>query len=163
MSGCSHDLDQVGFLVDVYAGAYVILAWDKENKCVPDEITKLVDSGKFDELARAGTLPEGYSDIDAAMECVDKVGYAASGFSGTVRTLFPGKTPSPIEKACEPDVDDPVYIPAGKKPDLFKAAYPTPDDLLDEFKSVFAGLHVEFPDGFDWWARVVEVKGTEFF
>lgn len=58
MSGCSHDLDQVGFLVDVYAGAYVILAWDKENKCVPDEITKLVDSGKFDELARAGRSPK---------------------------------------------------------------------------------------------------------
>lgn len=163
MSGCSHDLDQVGFLVDSYAGAYIILSWDKKNKCVPDKITRLIESGKFDARARAGTLPKGYSNPDVAMECIDKVGYAASGFSGTVRTLFPGKTPSPIEKACEPDVNDPIYVPAKLKPDLFKAAYPTPDNLLDEFKSVFAGLHVEFPDGFDWWARVVEVKGTEFF
>ena len=32
MSGSTYDLDQVGFLVDSYAGAYVILAWDKQHQ-----------------------------------------------------------------------------------------------------------------------------------
>lgn len=163
MSGCTHDLDQVGFLIDPYAAAYVLLAYDKAHDDVSEEIAALIESGEFDELAKAGTLPDDYSDPDAALEVIDKIAVCASGFDGTVTTVFPKRAACPIEKTYDPDINDPVYIPAGRKPDLFKAAYPLPAVLLEEFQSVFASLNITFPDDFDWWARIAHIKGTEFF
>ena len=46
---------------------------------------------------------------------------------------------------------------------MFIPAYSSPDELLDEFKSVLAGFGVELPDDFDWFAHVVRIDGTEFY
>ena len=85
----------------------------------------------------------------------------ANEFDGEVSTLFPERAKSPIEETLS---DEPlVYVPAAKEAELFKAAYQSPEELLEEFKAVFAKQEgIAFPDDFDWWRHIVSISGTNF-
>lgn len=157
----SYPLIDTGFYVDGEVAAYILLATDQTTGIVPGEITELLDDGSFVTAAKAGALPCDYTSVPDAHECIEDISCYASEFDGEVLTLFPERTASPIEEALGGD-DYLVYVPAAKEAELFKAAYQSPEELLEEFKAVFARQGIAFPDDFDWWRHIVSISGTNF-
>ena len=164
MGMATYPMNDVGFYVDHEVAAYILLAADQAAGEVPCEIATLLEDGTFAARAKKGNLPCDYSIPSVAYECydcADPVVTWANEFDGEVSTLFPERAKSPIEETLS---DEPlVYVPAAKEAELFKAAYQSPEELLEEFKAVFAKQEgIAFPDDFDWWRRIVSISGTNF-
>lgn len=155
-NGCRY-FRAYGLYIDEYAAAYVRLSVDRTAGEIPPEIKELVDNGTFDARARLSDLPHGYSDVVEALECLPDGACCLSGLDGRVRTLFPEKAAEPFDLEFESDVDNVLYIPAKREPDLFAPAYGSPDELLDELKTAAKAAGVEFPADFDWWAHAVRI------
>ena len=139
MGMATYPMNDVGFYVDHEVAAYILLAADQAAGEVPCEIATLLEDGTFAARAKKGNLPCDYSIPSVAYECydcADPVVTWANEFDGEVSTLFPERAKSPIEETLS---DEPlVYVPAAKEAELFKAAYQSPEELLEEFKAVFA-------------------------
>lgn len=163
MGMATYPMNDVGFYVDHEVAAYILLAADQAAGEVPCEIATLLEDGTFAARAKKGNLPCDYSIPSVAYECydcADPVVTWANEFDGEVSTLFPERAKSPIEETLS---DEPlVYVPAAKEAELFKAAYQSPEELLEEFKTVFVKYGINFPDDFDWWRRIVSISGTNF-
>ena len=164
MGMATYPMNDVGFYVDHEVAAYILLAADQAAGEVPCEIATLLEDGTFAAQAKKGNLPCDYSIPSVAYECydcADPVVTWANEFDGEVSTLFPERAKSPIEETLS---DEPlVYVPAAKEAELFKAAYQSPEELLEEFKAVFAKQEgIAFPDDFDWWRHIVSISGTNF-
>lgn len=170
MSMHSYPMADCGLYVDAEVAAYIRLCWDKKRNSVPQEIqTALDDAAAFRQAAREGTLPLEYcGDIGEVMyyhdwesenhpECILDMLHVTN-FDGEIRTMLPERTAAPLSiNLCE---DEAVWLPANKGADLFKAAYSSPEELLEEFKTRMADL--ELPDDFDWWAHIIEINGSTF-
>lgn len=149
-------VQDAAFLIDEEVAAYIALARDKKQNCVPVTIASLSQKD-FGEMARAMTLPEeDYKDVETA-QYLSSVCFV-SGFDGELTTLFPEKAKDPINEKCEDDFIH--YIPAQRTADLFSVAYTSPDELLIEFKELFASNRVELPEDFDWWKHIIKIEGT---
>lgn len=164
MGMATYPMNDVGFYVDHEVAAYILLAADQAAGEVPCEIATLLEDGTFAARAKKGNLPCDYSIPSVAYECydcADPVVTWANEFDGEVSTLFPERAKSPLEETLS---DEPlVYVPAAKEAELFKAAYQSPEELLEEFKAVFAKQEgIAFPDDFDWWRHIVSISGTNF-
>lgn len=172
MSGSLYPLEATGFYIDKYLAAYVHLSFDKTQDSVPKKIQEIIDNGQFDEMAKAGTLPLEfeYNDIGAAADILypdddndPNQPYYDGTFSGFIRSALPEKTRNPIDAEIdEVDDDGILFIPAKKEPDLFKAPYPNPEMLMDEFQKSLSDLGVELPDDLDWWRYAVNITGQIF-
>lgn len=68
MSMREYSLRDAGFLIDAEVAAYACLSMDKTTKSVPEAIQVCLDDGTFAEKARAGALPEDYSDVDMVID-----------------------------------------------------------------------------------------------
>ena len=150
-------VQEAAFLIDAEVAAYITLALDKKGNSVPDAIAAL-SQDEFREMARAGTLPEDYVDVEIA-ENINEVCFVSS-FDGEITTLFSEKTANPISETCEDDYWH--YIPSQRGSDLFSAAYSSPDELLNEFKEIFTTKGVELPGDFDWWKHIVKIIVTTY-
>lgn len=163
MSGAIYHMNDVGFYVDHEVAAYILLAADRTTDAIPCKIATLLENGTFAARAKKGNLPCKYSVPSVAYEYYDYEGTIftwANEFDGKVSTLFPERAKFPIKKTLS---DTPlVYVPAAKTADWFKAAYQSPEELLEEFKTVFVKYGINFPDDFDWWRRIVSISGTNF-
>ena len=163
MGMATYPMNDVGFYVDHEVAAYILLAADQAAGEVPCEIATLLENGTFAARAKKGNLPCKYSIPSVAYEYYDYEGTIftwANQFDGKVSTLFPERAKFPIKKTLS---DTPlVYVPAAKTADWFKAAYQSPEELLEEFKTVFVKYGINFPDDFDWWRRIVSISGTNF-
>lgn len=163
MGMATYPMNDVGFYVDHEVAAYILLAADQAAGEVPCEIATLLEDGTFAARAKKGNLPCKYSIPSVAYEYYDYEGTIftwANQFDGKVSTLFPERAKFPIKKTLS---DTPlVYVPAAKTADWFKAAYQSPEELLEEFKTVFVKYGINFPDDFDWWRRIVSISGTNF-
>lgn len=159
MSMASYPFVDTGFYIDGEVAAYIMLASDQAAGCVPEEITKLQEDGSFATVAKTGGLPSDYCDISVVSECIEEISYVTS-FDGEISTLNLDRGDSAIELSFGDD--GLAYIPAAKSAELFKAAYSSPEELLEEFKSFFAAHGVLLPEDFDWWAHIVSIEGTIF-
>lgn len=101
-------LDAV-FIVDMEVAAYISLALDKKEGCVPNVI-KALPRDEFTKMARAGTLPEDYGDV-CVSESLSEVCFV-SCFNGDIITLFPEKTPAPFDESTIDDGNSIYYIPS---------------------------------------------------
>ena len=149
-----YKLQDFGLYIDEEVAAYYHLAYDKKKKTLPVAITNMTTLF-FKTQARRGALPQNYSvvaDIDG-LDCFK--GNSCGSFTGTIETLLPNRTSAPL-KLSQKDKWL-FYVPADKRPSLFKAAY-TPEKLLQEFQDKLCFL--ELPDDFDWWAHLVCITGT---
>lgn len=163
MGMATYPMNDVGFYVDHEVAAYILLAADQATGEVPCEIATLLEDGTFAARAKKGNLPCDYSIPSVAYECydgADTVVTWANEFDGEVSTLFPERAKSPIEETLSDE--SLVYVPSAKEAELFKAAYQSPEELLEEFKAAFTDQEIVLPDDFDWWAHVVTIKGTHF-
>lgn len=145
------------FLIDEEIAAYYCLFKDRQDGTIPPEIQALSPE-EFQKMAREGTLPCGYSDVDL-MDITDAIEMSVvSDFDGNVETLFPDKTDAPLEESYTEAYIG--YIVADRELSYFRAAYGSPEELLEEFKEKLSAFHL--PDDFDWWKRLVKISGTIF-
>lgn len=163
MSMRESNLTDIGFFIDPVAAAYVKLSSDRKYDDVPTKIQKILDGGEFDKMAAGKTLPDDYCDVMTAQECLEyeKIPVVwAGGFTGNVESLIPEKTREMLDIGLSDAYV--AYIPARKAPDLFYAAYGKPEDLMQEFKDKFGNAGIEFPEGFDFYARIASIKGVNY-
>lgn len=160
MSMRDYPINTTGFFIDAEAAAYIYLSLDRNDGSVPAEIQALLDDGTFAAKAKAGDFPCGYSDQSMIGDLLDDICFCSS-YAGEVKTVFPEKTASPIE-ITDYENEYIALIEADRSPDLFKAAYESPEELLREFQEKLTDSGIEFPEDFDWWAHIVTVNGTYF-
>lgn len=161
MSMQSYPFVDTAFLIDPETAAYVILAYDQKAGEIPDEIRQILADGTFAAKAKEGSLPCGYNCPSDAEELLDNVCVRfASSFTGEVNTLFPERANGPLAETYDDDYI--VYILAERKADLFRAAYASPYELLDEFQEAFHRNNVKMPDDYDWWRRIASINGTVY-
>lgn len=166
MSMREYSLRDAGFLIDAEVAAYACLSMDKTTKSVPEAIQVCLDDGTFAEKARAGALPEDYSDVDMVIDFFNAMPedagtfVYASSFCGEAVPVLPELAVNPQEL----EFDDGLlpYIAASKESTLFQAAYSSPEELLEEFKKTMRHMDVELPEDFDWWGHIVAINGTDF-
>lgn len=148
---------EAAFLLDEEVAAYAALAYNRANGSVPKSVAALSPS-EFARAARDSGLPEDYYDLDWLEDIEDAC--FASSFYGEVTTLFPEKAAEPIEVNYSDGLIR--YIPAAHAAELFKAAYVSADELLDEFKKNDDLAQLPLPEDFDWWGHLVKITGTIF-
>ena len=161
MSMRDYPVNIYGFYIDHEVAAYAYLKIDRDRDSVPAAIQDIIDKGLFHDLARAGTLPEDYNDISDVQSVMDEdETHFCSDFEGDIDTLLPERTANPISKTVSDFYI--VYIDRKKFGDLFHAAYASPEELLQEFKTSIKNQGIKLPDDFDWWAHIVHIYGTTF-
>ncbi|WP_289026744.1 hypothetical protein [uncultured Flavonifractor sp.] len=125
---------------------------------IDEEAARAIWAGLFPEDdGDGGYDPE--EDLPVLAEQLDEFRWASS-FDGQVNTLFPERAKEALQASFEDDYI--VFIPCERAPDLFYAAYESPEKLLEEFQEVFKEHGIELPEGFDWWKRIVSIDGTIF-
>lgn len=116
-------VEEAAFFIDKEVAAYILLAFDRENCEVPEEIQALLDNGQFTARAHLGTLPNGYvggKDGNWAVdvqEVAEDMIYYASCFTGGIKSLFPERVlPGgvPIDDSVSNTFI--VYIPCKRQP-----------------------------------------------
>lgn len=153
-------INTTGFLIDAEVAAYIYLCLDIKDGDVPAEIQAVVNDGTFAAKAKTGTLPCDYSDIPIAVDTLSTDVCFCNEFTGEIEFLFPEKVVSPIDINYENDHI--IFFEIARKPNLFRAAYESPDELLREFQEMLAECDIELPEDFDWWAHIVAINGTYF-
>ena len=147
------------FLVDEEVAAYIILAADRACKMVPAEIEALLNSGEFAALAKDGKLPCDYSDTSTALDSFRDLGGEmcfCSEFEGEAHSIFDDELDS--ERSWSTDIL--CYMPAAREPELFRAVYLDPRELIDEHKNAFDDAGVVLPEDFNWKSHIVYIEGT---
>lgn len=152
-------MEKAALYIDGVMAAYINLAMAKKADDVPPEIEEIIKEGKFYALAKEYKLPHDFSDSFD----LDNIGCYCSQFEGEITPLFP-------ELGNFEDVslsDDYIrYIPACKQPELFKAAYESPEELLEELKASLkdslGGIMPDFPEEFNWWEHIGTIEGTYY-
>lgn len=145
-----------GFVVDKEAAAYIILAKENTNR---NNIKKIINNDRFNEQAKAGTLPDRYYDLDSIQKILDSQGcHYCKKFKGTATTMFPERIENPTD--IEYNGNTLLYIPCCRTPDYFRPVYDSPEEMLDEIKERFHSVNVEFPKSFNWWGHMMEINGT---
>lgn len=151
-----------GFLLSPAAVTCAVLSMDKKRGVQHPDVPELDRSGQFWKKAAVFTVPcAGPCRLEEALdylqyECGMDVNQAP-GFHGQLSALCPDRA------SAEPGMDAMAingtlyWIAPGKDPGLFHAAYPSPDDLLHEFK---AGFGQYWPDTFPWWDHIAEIYGV---
>ncbi len=124
----------------------------------------------LDDLRALGMAALGYDDADPdelvhyAAEDLDDAFNVIPGFDGTLKTVYPDKAKGIVGYEFD-DATLYVVYPDGE-PDLFKAPYSGPEEIVEEFqkklKDALAGLSQEIVDAIDWWGLMVDVDGTAF-
>lgn len=160
MSMKNYPLNTTAFWIDQEVTAYIYLNLDQKNNTVPEEINACVADDTFSDKSKAGDLPCGYSDISMVSNVLPADICFCSEFAGEITSVFPEKAKSPIDLTYDDDYI--AFIEVARVPNLFQAAYESPDALLREFQEIFADNGIEFPGDFDWWAHIVTIKGTFF-
>ena len=130
-----YPLNDTGFLITSETAVWINLAYDRKTENVPPDIQALLDQGLFRAAVRDG-----------------------SEFTGQAKPLeLPEGNPFQEETEYE---DEPLcYIPAKRAPELFKAAYNSSQEMIDEFMSELADV---FPEDFDIRKFLVTISGTYF-
>ena len=150
---------RAAFYIDHYAAAYIILKHDQERGRVSSEIQEIIDNGQFDLFARLGELPGDYHDVQTAFIVLNLWGVPAIRMTNTylhISTEFTTMTSAaPIDEMTKNEPA--VCIPAKHIPQLFKPAYRTTDELIDEFKSAVGAA---LPEDFDYWRNICCLAGT---
>ena len=146
----------LAFWIGPTIAAYINLAMDRKENCVPDEIKACLDDGSFREKAKLQTLPCGY----CSLEELDDYQFC-SGFTGDVNTELPDRTANPLELTCDDDYI--VFLSAERQmKNPFQTPYVSPEELLAEFQTAFKNDGIELPDDFDWWSHIVTIYGTTY-
>ena len=72
MSTRDYNLSDYGFVITKEAAAYIVLALDRKEGAVPNDVQKLLDENKFREVAKnhMRNLPEYYDDDDLIFAAV---------------------------------------------------------------------------------------------
>ena len=146
--------------IDHYAAAYIILKHDQERGRVPKTIQEILDSNQFDIFAKMGELPGDYHDEQTAFLVLNLWKIPAIRMKNTylhISTEFESLTneiPIDITTKNEPA----VYIPAKQIPQLFRASYEKPENLIQEYKQE---LKQALPENFDYWRNICCIAGTE--
>lgn len=159
MSMHNYPLSTIAFFVDHYVCAYANRSIDENNGTVPEEIAAIIAKGQFDDRAKAGTLPCGYSELDIAEEFIDGLCHC-SEFAGNVDTLFDERVRTPIDLSFDDDYIAYIDIPREVSP--CKAAYSSPEEMLADFRGSLDKQGIKLPEDFDWWAYIVRIHGTYF-
>lgn len=174
------------FVIDAQVAPYLCLAYDQREEQVPPEIQNLLDTGKFHEAAASASLSnpfrkvlekaqytdiawayevseglEVYQNLVSCDEFVGDIDYLNE--DGTVaRSKEIGKEPicyfAYFYGNAEMDASFICLYESAKSGSLFKPAYSSMQEFIDEVKSVFGPLNV-FPDNFDWMAHIACVDG----
>lgn len=160
MSMKNYPLDTTAFWIDQEVAAYIYLSLDKKDNTVPKEIKACIADDTFAEKSKVGDLPCGYSNISMVNDVLPADIRFCSEFAGEIVSVFPEKAKLPIDLTCDDDYI--AFIEVAREPNLFQAAYESPDALLQEFQEIFADNGIVFPEDFDWWAHIVTIKGTFF-
>lgn len=150
------------FFVDYEVAAYIYRSIDKRDDTVPAEIASLSEE-VFREKAKEGSLPCFYDSLEDVYNAVDFEMALLPMFSGELTQLFPQKALEEKEYTfTDMQTYSLTYIPAGKTPALFWAAYNSPEELLEEFQDKLFDAGIILPEDFDWWGHIVSVNGTYY-
>ena len=150
------------FFVDYEVAAYIYRSIDKRDNTIPVEIAELSEE-RFREMAKEGSLPCYYNSLEDVYNAVDFEMTLLPLFSGNLKQLFPKKTLEKQEYTfSDMQCYSLTYIPAKRTPNLFSAAYNSPDELLEEFQDILFEAGIVLPDDFDWWGHIVSVNGTYY-
>lgn len=158
MMHCIPIIEEIAFLIDKETAAYTHLAQDKADGTIPSEIQNALNDGTFAAKIKDDNLWDMYCDITIAQEILEC--RYCSGFEGEINSIFPEKSVHAISQTLSDEWI--VFIPSTKKAELFKAAYSSPEELAEEFRSFFFKVGIEFPADFDFWAHIVKICGTVF-
>ena len=80
-------------------------------------------------------------------------------FSGIATPIIPSGCNQPLSFNGSEDVF--VLCPK-RKPDLFAAAYASPEALIEEYKQIFEKHGIIMPEDFDWFAHLENIHGKEY-
>lgn len=157
-------VERAAFYIDAEVVAHIILRDLQKNGNMSETLKFIVDSGKFDAMAKGSMLP---IDMYDSAQVVDILQHAdvndmcyANDFDGEVNSAFPSKTEHPIEASLNNEYLVVLVTDRGIPRDPEDYAEKT--SLMEEFRSTFQELGVTLPSDFDWWAHIVSVSGTYF-
>lgn len=155
-------VERAAFYIDAEVVAHIILRDLQKNGNMSETLKFIVDSGKFDAMAKGSMLP---IDMYDSAQVVDILQHAdvndmcyANDFDGEVNSAFPSKTAHPIEANLSNEYL--VVLVTDREIPRNQEDYAEKDALLKEFRSTFKKLGVALPADFDWWAHIVSVSGT---
>lgn len=161
MSMSTYGIKDTGLLITDEIAAYIVLAVERENNNVPAAVQSALDDGSFRQkvLDKSPEIPEDYLDIAFAHECLEEKGVGDiyySAFEGSASTLqLPGNAETDL-RTWEYDDDYIAYLPT-KAPNLFKAVYSSPDELVQELRARLEGI---LPKDFDLRPYIADIDGT---
>lgn len=155
-------VERAAFYVDAEVAAHIIMHDLKKNGNMSETLKFIVDSGKFDAMAKGSMLPIDMYDLAQVVDIlqdadIDNMCYA-NEFDGEVNSAFPSKTEHPIEANLNDEYV--VFLVTDRGIPRNQEDYEEKDALLEEFRSTFQELGVTLPADFDWWAHIVSVSGT---
>lgn len=159
-----YPLNDTGFLITSETAVWINLAYDRKTENVPPDIQELLDQGLFRAAARDGSnvLSElDYDTVESAQECLEGMGINTvycSEFTGQAKPLELPEG-NPFQEETEYEGEPLCYIPVKRAPELFKAAYNSSQEMIDEFMSELADV---FPEDFDIRKFLVTISGTYF-
>lgn len=145
----------MGFVVDHEAAAYLRRHYDDLQGKVPQAIKNL-SAEEFQINAKAGTLPENYSEVRELEDYMDSL----DGRYSVCLKDFSGEVAFTNGEILEFKNQPLYYMTSEKKTSLFSAAYESFSDLLKEFKTKFSVIGL--PEDFNWAEHVGKVNGTTF-
>lgn len=155
-------VERAAFYIDAEVVAHIILGDLQKNGNMSETLKFIVDSGKFDAMAKGSMLP---IDMYDSAQVVDILQHAdvndmcyANDFDGEVNSAFPSKTAHPIEANLSNEYL--VVLVTDREIPRDTEDYAEKEALLKEFRSTFKKLGVTLPADFDWWAHIVSVSGT---
>lgn len=151
-----------GFLLSPTAVTCAILSMDKKRGVSNAGAPRLNQSGLFWKQAATFTVPG--AGPDRLEEALDYLQYdckmdvnQAPNFHGQLSALCPDRISAELDADAVAVNRTLYWIAPGREPGLFHTAYPSPDDLLHEFK---AGFGQYWPDTFPWWDHIAEIYGV---
>lgn len=155
-------VERAAFYIDAEVAAHIIMRDLQKNGNMSETLKFIVDSGKFDAMAKGSMLP---IDMYDSAQVVDILQHAdvnnmcyANDFEGEVNSAFPSKTERPIEANLSNEYL--VVLVTDRGIPRNQEDYAEKDALLKDFRSTFKKLGVTLPADFDWWAHIVSVSGT---
>lgn len=152
-------------LIDPYMAAYINLYYDRKANTVPAEIQNLLDTNAFDLAVRSGGIEricDDYTDIEYAVDRIfdnnnnGEVGMTfCTQFYGEAETASDIDANTRLHQAYEDDYI--AYLMPNNGADLFKPAYSSLDELIQEFKSRIGHM---LPDDMDYHSHICSINGT---
>lgn len=165
MSTKDYNLSDYGFVITKEAAAYIVLALDRKEGSVPNDVQRLLDENKFREVAKnhMRNLPEYYADYDVIIDALrdllenDERIVHAPNFTGTAECIL--HEYKDRNQTFEYDDEYLIYVQTEKEPSLFSTAYPTQDSLIEEYKTQFKNI---LPEDFNYAECITKLKGIYY-